>query len=120
MLLFCLTALNERFTGVVKDFEVFKVLVVRDESVSKTLMDTVEKKGSAGPPPAISVTESWRPKGGSEGQGAYHFSVTEVAAQSVGCVPEGGIYCPSFVAFCGNAVHALSCFCLKQFVSLRE
>ena len=83
---FLLAGLTERFTGEVKNFEVFKVLVVRDESVTKTLMDTVDKKGPAGLAPVISVVKSWQPKSGSEEQRPNWFCLTEVAAQSVSCV----------------------------------
>ena len=83
---FVLAGLTERFTGEVKNFEVFKVLVVRDESVPKTLMDTVDEKGPAGLAPVISVVKSWQPKTVSEEQTPNWFCLTEVAAQSVSYV----------------------------------
>ena len=104
--LFLLTGKSERFTGVVWDFELFKVLVLRDESMTKTVMDMVEKKTSAGPLPAISV-ESWQPKSGSEWQKAnLSFCLTEVAAQSVSCVIQEGVFI--YLPLCVVSVQLLS------------
>ncbi|KAK7115823.1 hypothetical protein V1264_001629 [Littorina saxatilis] len=73
--------MDDKFTGKVKDIDLFKVIVLRDESVTQTLVDMVDKKPPTGQPPPISVVDSWQPKA-VEGEKAVVFHVTEVAAQS--------------------------------------
>jgi hypothetical protein len=68
----------------VEHFEAFKVVVLRDKSMTQTLMDMIANKQTSQPPPAMQVASSWK-SGSVTGVTTKNpcFAVTEVPAQSV-------------------------------------
>ncbi|KAK7469888.1 hypothetical protein BaRGS_00036108, partial [Batillaria attramentaria] len=74
--------LNVAHVTNVKDMDAFKLVVLRDQSVSKTLKDMVQQTNPQGPPPALSVWNSWSPQSPEGMKRNFKFNVLEVEAQS--------------------------------------